>query len=186
MMGQSWPLNMYSPAHASQIKSNDRTRLVFTPQLITEELKAEMMMEKQKAIYSAKEAAALWKTLEGRIDSVLYDEILKLLKGNIDDAVLWHMGFDMYMDMKLGTLTEEKIDAVLKECREKGLKGTIVDNPLDPKPVQTDCCHTPSSLKVFAEQLRSEIRNPWLERAALQTEGEDTFSIQYGIVPVDE
>ena len=74
----------------------------------------------------------------------------------------------------------------VKECADKGLKGTIVDNPLDPKPVQTDCCHTPSSLKVFAEQLWSEIRNPWLEKAALQTEGEDSFSIQYEVISVDE
>ena len=99
--------------------------------------------------------------------------MLGLLRGNIDDAILWSMGMDMYMDMKLGALTEERIDAVIAECAARDLKGTIVNDPLAASPVKTDFYHVPSSLKLFAEELRQELRNPRLDSMSSEHGGVD-------------
>ncbi len=173
MMGQTWPLGMYSAERQTEIRANPRTRLIFTPQPITRELKAEMMSEKEEAVKLATEATALWRSLEGKIERSLHEKVLGLLRGNIDDAILWSMGMDMYMDMKLGTLTEDRIDAVLAECDARDLKGTIVDDPLAASPVKTDFYHVPSSLKLFAEELRQELRNPHLDSMSSEHGGVD-------------
>ena len=184
-IGQTWPLNMYIPERRDVIEAQDSTRLIFRKEHITKKLKTEMIQEKEKAIWLVRDAVALWDTLKGSIAEKEYSEVKELIRGNIDDAIIWHMAFDMYMDMKLGKLTEQKIDMVLDECRNKGLRGTIVDDPLDPDPKATDCCHEPSSLKTFAEELRREIRNPWLEAEAMKSDGEDKFSVRgaYDFIP---
>ncbi|MFH0962748.1 MAG: hypothetical protein V2A58_01905, partial [Planctomycetota bacterium] len=179
MMGHTWPLHMYSEARQKEIKADARTRLIFTPERITRELAARMIAEKDEAIRLVREAVGLWEELEGKIDGGMYEKVRKLLRGNVDDAILWRMGMELYMDMKLCTLTEGRIDEALEECARLGLKGTIVDAPLDPDPNLTDCCHTPSSLKVFAEQLRREIRSPYLEKHCAGQSGVDDVPIEW-------
>jgi len=186
MMGHTWPLGMYLPEREQEIRKDDNVRLAFKKEPITEALKEEMMSEKKQAIKLVKESVTLWKSLEKKIDKQIYGKVLGLLKGNIDDATLWYMGFDMYMDLKLGRLTQEKIDSVLKECKDRNLKGTIVDNPLDPAPIQTDCCNDPSSLKVFAEQLRRELTDPYLEEYSVRADEDDASGIEYEIVSKEE
>ena len=66
------------------------------------------------------------------------------------------------MDWKLGVLTEEKIDAVLSACR--GLKGIVFPDPLDEDPKETVSFVEPESVKTFAEKLRRDLREPWLEQ----------------------
>ena len=163
-MGQSWPLDMYSPQRIAEIKGNPATKLVFSCEPITNRLKAEMIAEKEQSIKLVEEAVDLWRSLEGSIPTTMYDEVFHLLRGNIDDAILWRMAFDMYMDMKLGKLTEDRIDAALEECKARGLRGTVLDDPLNPAPQQSDICHAPSSFKLFAEQLRKEVRAPYLDQ----------------------
>ena len=163
MMGHTWPLDMYTPERASEIKKEDSTRLCFTPEKITKELKREMIEEKKQAIDLAREAAELWKSLKNLIGGKEYEEILGLLSGNIDDSILWFMAMDMYMDLKIGILTEERIDEILMECKEKDLKGTILGNPLDAADQEGEGIITPSTLKLFSEELRKEIRTPELD-----------------------
>lgn len=170
---------MYSADRAGEIKAEPRTQLAFTPAPITEELAAEMLAEKNEAIVLTREAVDLWRSLEGRMDRSLHEQILHLLEGNIHDAILWRMAIGLYMDMKLGRLTEEQIDAVLSECETRRLKGTIVDDPLDPSPRQTDCGHEPSSLKFFAEQVREEINKPCLDKYWSERSGVDDALIDY-------
>ena len=186
MMGHQWPLSMYLPEREEEIRKDDNVRLCFKKEPLTEELKVEMMSEKKQAIDLVRESVSLWKTLEGKIEQKIYKKVLNMLRGNIDDAILWYVGFDMYMDMKLGKLTEEKIDSILQECKEKNLKGTIVDDPLDPEPVQTDCCHEPSSLKTFAEELRREIKEPYLEEAINNIDENDTGDLAWEVKSSEE
>ena len=65
MMGQSWPLDMYSPQRIAEIKGNPATKLVFSCEPITNRLKAEMIAEKEQSIKLVEEAVDLWRSLEG-------------------------------------------------------------------------------------------------------------------------
>ena len=67
---------------------------------------------------------------------------------------------ELYMDWKLGTLTEPEIDMALKACQ--GLEGRVVPQPLDPDPKIVTIV-MPASLKTFAEELRRELRRPSIE-----------------------
>ena len=46
-----------------------------------------------------------------------YARILAGLEGNRNDAIIFRFMMDLYMDWKLGALTEAKIDAVIEACR---------------------------------------------------------------------
>ena len=142
--------------------SDPKTRMVFSQVPITAELKAEAMAQKEGAIQLMEEAIALWKELEGKIDAGKFQQILSGLKGNRNDTIIFSCGFDLYMDWKLGVLTEEKIDTALNTCRD--LQGIIVPAPLDENPEQVFSTVEPASLKTFAEQLRKDLREPWVEK----------------------
>ena len=79
---------------------------------------------------------------------------------SLTDAIAFRQMMDLYMDWKLGTLTEAKIDSALIACR--GLKGRVVPQPLDPDPKRVTIV-APASLKTFAEELRRELRHPSIE-----------------------
>lgn len=67
---------------------------------------------------------------------------------------------DMYMDWKLGVLTEKRIDEILEACGE--LKGVVLPEPLDPEPELVTIVEA-ASLKSFAEKIRRDLREPWIE-----------------------
>jgi hypothetical protein len=74
---------------------------------------------------------------------------------------------DLYMYWKLGVLKESKIDAVLAATR--GLSGAIVPEPLaggSSESVITSGTldKRPATLARFAEQLRRDLRTPWMEK----------------------
>ena len=69
---------------------------------------------------------------------------------------------DIYLDWKLGVLTEARLDAVLDACQD--LKGVIVPDPLDPDPKPVTIINPASSLKTFVEDLRWDLREPWVEK----------------------
>ena len=162
MMGLALPLDMYEPEKAAEIMSDPKTHMVFSQVPITTELKAEAMEQKEGAIQFMEEALALWKELEGKIDGDKFQHILSGLKGNRNDTIIFSCGFDLYMDWKLGVLTEEKIDTALNTCRD--LQGIIVPAPLDENPEQVFSTVEPASLKTFAEQLRKDLSEPWVEK----------------------
>ena len=160
MMGLVLPLDMYSPARAAEIRANPQTRMVFNQYPITPALKAEAMAQKDAAVRSMEEALSLWRSLPGTIKEEQYRKILAGLEGNLADTIIFRHMMDVYMDWKLGVLTEAKIDAALEACRE--LKGIVVPAPLDPHPKKTTIVE-PASLKSFAEQLRKDLKEPWVE-----------------------
>ena len=163
-IGHDWPLYMYPPKRIAEIRANPETCLAFTPEPITEELKAEMTAQENEATRLAEEAVESWRTLEGTIGADAYEEVLGLLRGNVDDTIIWRMAMEMYMGLKLGTLTEERIDTVLAECKAGNLKGTILPDPLAPSlPHRHVFDLYPSTLKTFAEQLRQEVKKPTLD-----------------------
>jgi hypothetical protein len=159
IMGMAWPLDMYPPKRVAEIMADPQIRLLFNQVPITPKLKAEAMSQKDGAVKLMEEAIALWKNLEGKIDSETYKKILAGLEGNRNDTIIFRNGMDIYMDWKLGVLTEEKIDSTLQACR--GLRGIVVPEPLDEHPKQVTV--EPASLATFAEQLRRELREPWVE-----------------------
>ena len=92
-------------------------------------------------------------------------EILAGLEGNRNDTIIFRHGMELYMDWKLGVLTEAKIDAALEACRD--LRGIVVPDPLAGHPNKappTGLHVAPASLKTFADQLCRDLREPWLER----------------------
>ena len=164
MMGMAWPLDMYTPERAEEFRADPKMRLLFNQVPITHRLKAEAMAQKEGAVRSMEEAVALWKSLKGKVNEGVFDKILAGLEGNLSDAVVFRYGMELYMDLKLGELTEAEIDGALEACR--GLKGVVVPEPLE-IPEETKSgpgIQQPVSLASFAEQLRRELREPWLER----------------------
>ena len=160
MMGLLLPLDMYAPQRAAEIRVNPQTRMVFNQVAITQELKDEAMAQKQAATRLVDEAIALWRTLKGKIDDEPYRQILGGLEANRNDTVIFAHMMGLYMDWKLGVLTDAKIDASLEACR--GLKGAVVPDPLDPDPKKVTIVKA-ASLKTFAEQLRRDLHEPWVE-----------------------
>ena len=162
MMGWILPTDMYLPQRAAEIRSNPQTRMVFNQYPITPQLKAEAMAQKEDAVRFMKESIVLWKSLEGNIDQASYEKILAGLEGNLNDTIFFRYMMDIYMDWKLGILTEARLDEVLDACR--GMKGIIVPDPLDPEPEPVTIINPASSLKTFAEDLRRDLREPWVEQ----------------------
>ena len=165
MMGLALPLDMYEPERAARIRANPQTRMVFNQVPITPELKAEAMAQKDGAVRLMEEAVALWRRLEGKMDGPMHHRILVGLEGNRNDTIIFRHGMELYMDWKLGVLTEAKIDAALEACRD--LRGIVVPDPLAGHPNKappTGLHVAPASLKTFADQLRRDLREPWLER----------------------
>jgi hypothetical protein len=160
MMGLVLPLDMYSPTRAAEIRANPQIRMVFNQCPITPTLKAEAMAQKDRAVRSMEEAIALWRSLAGRISAEPHRKILAGLEGNLNDTIIFRHMMDLYMDWKLGVLTEAQIDAALAACRD--LKGIVVPSPLDPAPKKITISES-ASLKSFAEQLRRDLREPWVE-----------------------
>ena len=107
-----------------------------------------------------KQSIELWKGLAGKFDEKMYTFILDNLEGYLNDTIVFRHMMDIYFDWKLGVLTEEKIDAALEACH--GLKGVIVPDPLSENPPAIGIVK-PASLKTFAEKLRRELRDPWIE-----------------------
>ena len=159
MMGLILPLDMYPPEIEAKIRADPHTRLAFNQFPITAQLKSEAMAQKERAVQAMREAIDLWQSLQGRLEEARYTEILTGLKRNLADAIVFRDMMDLYMSWKLGRLTEAQIDSALSDCR--GLEGSIVPRPLDPKPRQVTIV-APASLKTFAEELRKELRQPQL------------------------
>ena len=158
----AFPLHMYPPQRAAEIKADPRTRLVFNKVPITPQLKAEAMAQKNEATSLVEECIELWKSLRPRIEQEKHRRILAGLRGNRDDTIVFRHMMEMYMDWKLGELNEAKIDAALQACQ--GLRGVIIVDPLDPDPPRRGYFEKPTTLKTFAEQLRRELRQPWIEK----------------------
>ena len=162
MMGLALPLDMYSPERQAEIRANPDTRLVFNHVPITRQLKAELMAQKDGAVRLMEEAIALWRSLEGKVSDGRHNQILNGLLRNRDDTIIFRHVMDLYVDWKLGVLTEAKIDAVLAACR--GLRGVVVPEPLATEPVETVSFVDAESVLTFAEKLRRDLREPWVEQ----------------------
>jgi len=162
MMGLSLPLDMYEPDEAAAFRTNPQTRMVFNQFPITPQLKAEAMAQKDGAVRLMQEAISLWQSLEDKIDAQKYDKILAGLKGNLNDTIIFRHGMEIYMDWKLGVLTDDKIDAALDACRD--LHGIVAPEPLDANPKLLAAPGEAASLKSLAEELRRDLREPWVER----------------------
>ena len=160
MMGMDLPLDMYPAEQAAEIKANPQTRLVFNKVAITPQLKSDAMAQKDGAVKLMKEAISLWKSLKGKIDEEKFNNILPGLEGNLNDTIVFRHMMDIYMDWKLGVLTEAKIDSALDACR--GLKGILVPEPLATEG-EKKLAFKPATLKTFAEKLRKDLREPWIE-----------------------
>ena len=161
MMGLALPLDMYEPGRAAEISKDPRVRLVFNREKITPELKVQAMEQKQRAVVLMQTSVDLWRGLEGKINPDSYERILNGLRGNRDDTIVLLHSMDLYMDWKLGSLTEVKIDSALHACKD--LHGIIVPDPLTSSPEEATPGISPVSLKTFAEELRREITEPWIE-----------------------
>ncbi len=59
---------MYSPKRAKQIKANPATRLLFSSEQITSEVKTRALAEKDEAIRLIDRMIEIWESLRGKIE----------------------------------------------------------------------------------------------------------------------
>jgi hypothetical protein len=166
MMGMELPLDMFPPDQAAKIKANPKTRMVFNRVPVTPQLKAEAMAQRNNAVQSMEQAIKQWDGLKGAIPAAEHARIAAGLAGNRDDTIIFRNMMDIYMDWKLGVLTEKRIDAVLAESR--GLKGIIVAEPMAAASSENAITsgtmdRVQPTLAGFAEELRRDLRKPWVE-----------------------
>jgi hypothetical protein len=163
-IGMDFPLDMYSPERATEIKANPKTKLLFGKELITPEIKAGAIGEKMRTIELLDKMIALWESVQDKVDSAVYQDLLARLKGNRVDAMVFRAMMDMYFDWKLGLLTESRIDEVLESFA--GLKGIIVPDPAGPPPTIKRSIEeaVSTNLRSFAEDLRRELKEPWIKK----------------------
>ena len=174
MMGMDLPLDMYPPERAAEIKRNPRTRMVFNRERITPQLKAEALAQKNRAIELMEQVIRQWDGLKAMIPAEEHQRIAAGLAGNRDDTIIFRNMMDIYMDWKLGALTEEKIDAVLEAS--KNLRGAIVPEPMrvasaSSAITQDSIDRVAATLAGFAAQLRRDLREPWVEQFWKQNPG---------------
>ena len=160
-MGMDLPVDMYLPEHAAEIKKDPSVRLAFDKVSITEELRAEMIEAKQEAVDLLNESVSLWRNLDDLIDKDIYQSVLDSLEGRRNDAIFWRVQMEMYMDYKLGQLTESRIEELLEACRD--LKGVWVKDPMATENLSPPPWPDSATPATFANQLREELRNPRLD-----------------------
>jgi len=161
MIGLELPLDMYNPERVAEIKTDPATRMVFNRVAITPKLKNQILAQKDYAIISMKKAVKLWESLKGKIDTKTYNKVLISLTGNINDAIIWRRAMELYMDFKLGTLTEEQVDHTVESFRE--IKGTICQEPLNSNPGTLGDYLVLATLASFGDELKQELRTPKME-----------------------
>jgi hypothetical protein len=161
MMGMELPVDAYLPERAAELRGDPELILAFGRKVpITMELKTELIGQLQDAFDLYDQSIVLWKGIKNSLSKDVYEYTLTSMEGRKGDAFLWRAQMDMYMDWKLGQLTEARIDELVESCRK--IKGTRwVEDPMDPSPDT----FTPggSSIAAFANDLKSELREPRLE-----------------------
>ena len=161
MMGMELPVDSYLPERAAELRSDPNLKLAFGKKVpITKELKAELIDQLQDAFDLYDQSIILFKGIKNSVSKNVYEYTLTSMEGRKRDAFLWRTQMDMYMDWKLGQLTEARIDELVESCRN--IKGTRwVEDPMDPNP--DTYTRGGSSIAAFANDLRSELRKPRLE-----------------------
>lgn len=161
-MGLDFPLDMYPPERAAAIRADPAARLLFNREPITPALKARAMDGKAQAVRLIDETIALWKGIDGKVDASVHADLLVRLEASRVDALVFQAALDLYFDWKLGWLSEARIDEVLEGFR--GLRGAIVRDPVGPLPKRRRSPDgiPPSNLRSFGEELRRDLRKPWV------------------------
>ena len=159
--GHGLPVDMYLPEHAARIKGDPSLRRAFGKVPITKELRARMIEAKQEAVDLLNESINLWQGLDGLVKGDIHQSVLDSLEGRRNDAIFWRVQIEMYMDYKLGRLTEMRIEELLEECR--GLEGVWVKDPMATEVVSASPWPHSATPATFASRLRAELRNPRLE-----------------------
>ena len=97
------------------------------------------------------------------LDKDIFLNLLDELEKNRNDALLWKLAIELYFDLKLGRLTEKKIDKALNMAR--GLEGALMKEPLRDFKSEQDSGQNvdTASFLTFANQLRQELQSPWLK-----------------------
>ena len=165
MMGMELPVDAYVPERAKELRNDPELQLAFGKKVpITQELKMELMKQLQDAFDLYDQSIILWKGIKGSVDKDIYEYTLTSLEGRRNDAFFQRVQMDMYMDWKLGQLTEARIDKLVESCR--GVKGTRwIEDPMDPEPDTMSFIPWAggSSIAAFANDLKRELKEPRLE-----------------------
>jgi len=170
MLGLELPLNSYPENIAKEIKEDCNIFPVFNRIPLNEKLKNEMINEKREAIILIEECISLLDSIRNKIDKIKYDKLSDDFNKNKNDAIFWETALELYLDWKLGALTIGKIDKELEKC--KGLNGTLLEEPFkrNPKPASIVSLD-PASLLTFADELKSELREPKLKEFLKENKG---------------
>jgi len=166
MMGMELPVDAYGPKRAAELRADPELKIAFGKKVpITAELKKELMDQLTDAHNLYEQSITLFKNVKDSLNKDDYEYVLPRLEARKRDALLWHAQMDMYMDWKLGILTEARINEVVESCRS--IEGTRwVQDPMDPNPDTLSFHPWPggSSIAAFANDLRSELQDPKLEK----------------------
>ncbi len=162
MIGMDNPTDMYVPERAAEIAADASVALCFGKLPITPELQAELLKQEQQAVELFNESISLWQSLKDKVEPEIHDSVLALLEGRRNDAIFCQAQMTMYMDYKLGQLTEQRVDELLEECR--GLQGMWIKDPMATEKPSLSVYPMFATPATFANQLREELRNPQLEQ----------------------
>ena len=162
-IGANFPLGLYPPNRARQIKANPMTRLLFSSESITPQVKARALAEKDEAIRLIDRMIELWESVSGKVDPVVHETLLARLQGNRVDAEVFKAALDLYFDWKLGALTGARIDQVVADFG--GQHGQIVLDPAGPIPTDRRSAEDDitRNLRSFGEELRRDLHQPWVD-----------------------
>ena len=162
-IGMDFPLDMYPSRRADQIRANPATRLLYRKEPITAQVKARALAEKDEAIDLIDQMLKQWESVRDKIEPAVHETMLRRLRGNRVDAQVFRAALDLYFDLKLGLLADERIDEVIAEF--EGRRGEIVPDPSGPPPTGRRCAEDDltRNLRSFAEEVRRELHQPWLD-----------------------
>ncbi len=159
LMGLDLTVDMYNKEKQDEIKRDGSIQGAFGRIPVTEQLKQELLEEKEMAVALIDESLEILNGLGVYLSEELFTDLQEGFSKIRNDALFWKLGMEMYLDWKLGILTEDKIDKALDKC--KGLRGALMPEPLKERRGERT---EPVNLAAFADELRRELREPWLRK----------------------
>jgi len=162
-LGLELPLDMYSSQKQEFIRNESSLKCAFGRVKITEEMAQEAVKEKERAVSLIDECIEILKSIKDILDKDIFLNLMDGLEKNRNDALLWKLAIELYLDLKLGRLTEKKIDKALNMAR--GLEGALMKEPLRDFKSEQDSSQNvdTASFLTFANELRQELQSPWLK-----------------------
>ncbi|MAE67598.1 MAG: hypothetical protein CMJ18_25360 [Phycisphaeraceae bacterium] len=112
VLGMEMPLDTYPLQERDRLRRDRRYQLMFNRVKLTEAFADELKAEKQEAADHMRNVLDAWQSLAGRISAERHDAVTRRLEENVNDIAIFADCFALYLDYKLGRLTQTEIDEI--------------------------------------------------------------------------